>query len=421
MKYLKSVMTFFLFGAIGWLGFQVVSNSKMNQEYKRDAAEMNHFKYGLFSVDAWKEQLSQIISDEIDKLYLTRKNEKALKTHLEGQLEILIDKISERIKETNLKTNGGRLKQSLMDSFIDMEDIKKGIPDYATAMLAEMGTPKAEAQIKGMMKEKITKYLKETFDDRPETPKTALAKKYGTEDEASTKKKIAELVLQRQKVISEQVMYMILLSMVIFLLEALNKNALPQPQYILITLTLLILLAVGVTTPMIDMEAKISHLNFVLFDHPITFDNQVLYFQSKSIWDVFMVMITHKELQMKLVGMLLVSFSVLFPILKMFSSLCYYYNYFRSRENKIIQFFVLHSGKWSMSDVVVVAIFMAYIGFNGIINSQLSNLDESTQNLEILTTNGTSLQPGFYLFFSYAILAMFLSGFLKSRPFERKI
>lgn len=65
-----------------------------------------------------------------------------------------------------------------------------------------------------------------------------------------------------------------------------------------------------------------------------------------------------------------------------------------------------------MADVMVVATFMAYIGFNGIITSQLGQLNTSGQDLVILTTNGTSLQPGYYLFLTYTLLALFLSGFL---------
>jgi uncharacterized paraquat-inducible protein A len=32
---------------------------------------------------------------------------------------------------------------------------------------------------------------------------------------------------------------------------------------------------------------------------------------------------------------------------------------------------VFKTGKWSMADVIVVAIFMAYIGFSGIVGEQL--------------------------------------------------
>ncbi len=150
--------------------------------------------------------------------------------------------------------------------------------------------------------------------------------------------------------------------------------------------------------------------------HPIHFENQVLYFQSKSILDVFWIMITHKEIQMKFVGVLMITFSVFFPLLKLVSSVGYYYNYHHARKNPVINFFVLKSGKWSMADVMVIAIFMAYIGFNGIITSQFGQLSSASQELVILTTNGTSLQPGYYLFLAYTLLALFLSGFLTRNP-----
>jgi hypothetical protein len=82
----------------------------------------------------------------------------------------------------------------------------------------------------------------------------------------------------------------------------------------------------------------------------------------------------------------------------------------------VIEFFVLKSGKWSMADVMVVAIFMAYIGFNGIMASQLGQIRSESQELVILTTNGTSLQPGYYLFLIYTLLALFFSGFLSRKP-----
>lgn len=69
-----------------------------------------------------------------------------------------------------------------------------------------------------------------------------------------------------------------------------------------------------------------------------------------------------------------------------------------------------------MADVMVIAIFMAYIGFDGIIDSQFDQLRSASQELVILTTNGTSLQPGYYLFLTYTLLALFLSGFLTRKP-----
>ena len=216
--------------------------------------------------------------------------------------------------------------------------------------------------------------------------------------------------------IVKEAVLLIILSVILFALSGFSKQLLTPSQYILLVLSLIILLVAGVTTPMIDMEAKISHMSFVLMGHPIHFENQVLYFQSKSILDVFWIMITHKDIQMKFVGVLLITFSIVFPLLKIASSLGYYYNYHHARANPVIRFFVLKSGKWSMADVMVVAIFMAYIGFNGIITSQFGQLRSAAQEVVLLTTNGTSLQPGYYLFLTYTLLALFLSGFLSRKP-----
>jgi hypothetical protein len=153
----------------------------------------------------------------------------------------------------------------------------------------------------------------------------------------------------------------------------------------------------------------------MLLGNPVHFENQVLYFQSKSILDVFRIMIDHREIKMKLVGILLITFSIIFPLLKIASTLGFYFDIRHARRNPVIRFFVLYSGKWSMADVMVVAIFMAYIGFDGIIANQLSHLNSSSDELVLLTTNGTSLQPGYYLFLTYTLLALFLSELLTKK------
>lgn len=419
MKHVKLVFSLLLFLGVLFYGTQIIIRSKHNQVYKHEYAEINHFKYGLFSVDIWKEKLSYIISDEIEKLSLTRGNEKQIKKHLRIQLGILIDKMVEKMKKENYKTTQGWLKQGFMDSFINVPKIKEGIPEYADAIWKEMSSKKSEKQFKGMLKEKMEGFIAKTFDVKDDSKKGRIIASLGVTDEEAAKVKLEKLMKENFSLITKWSIIMIVLAALMFGVEAFEKRPMRQSQYFLLVLTLLALLAVGVSTPMIDMEAKISDLKFILFDHEVEFTNQVLYFQTKSILDVFWIMITHKEIQMKFVGVLLVCFSVVFPVFKILSSLAYYYDYCGARKYKIVQFFVLHSGKWSMADVMVVAVFMAFIGFNGIINSQLDDLvKEGGQTLELITTNGTNLQPGYYVFLAYVILAMFLSMYLKNRPYE---
>lgn len=394
----------------------MIRHTRDIQPLKIEYAELHHFKNGLLSVDEWKNHLSEIIKDEIANINLGKADTKQyLQGHLEKQLEIFIDRVLERIEKENDETFKGRMKQSLMETFIDVKDIKKGIPDYAKAMVKEATSKKNQSQIRQMLNKKASSYMKKTYDIRPNSTTDLILKKYGVKDLDEANHIILQKLARTRDVVDELSLLIVGMAVALFLIVGIGRLPLTTLEYFAFAICLLALLITGVTTPMIDMEARIAELTFSLMNHPITFGNQILFFQSKSVLDVFWIMFTHKDLQMKLVGVLLVSFSVVFPVIKMISTLFYYFDYCSGRKNKIVNFFVIQSGKWSMADVMVVAIFMAFIGFNGIINSQLGQIRNYTDDLDIITTNGTKLLAGYYLFLAYVILAMFFTLILKKR------
>ena len=412
MNKLKTGFAILLVFVMAFLCQQIIVSATTNQNNKVELAELNHIRYGLLSIDTWKIQISEIVVDEIDKLEFTKSHENDLKVTIQKQLNVLIDKINVRITNSNEKTLKGRVKNAFIEGFVDIEDIKKGIPQYADAMIKEMKKPQTQGKVKDLLKDKLNEYIGQTYDAQDMTQVNRILLKFNAIDINDAKLKLESEIAERYNQLSKQSLIIIILAVVLFLIPAFDKGKLEASLYICFVLALVVLLATGVTIPMIDMEAKISQMTFILLDHPVKFENQVLFFQSKSVLDVFWIMITHKDIQMKLVGVLMVAFSIVFPVCKLLSSMAWYYNYKNAREKNLIKWFVLKSGKWSMADVHVVAIFMAYIGFNGIISSQFGKLKNATPELVILTTNGTSLQPGFYIFLTYAILALFLSVYL---------
>jgi hypothetical protein len=412
MKLFKLILSLIIIIASAILCQQIISNSISNQHNKNDYAELNHVTYGLFSIEEWKQQITVILAEEINKLYLSKANERVLRKKIEVQLDTLIDQVDQKIREGNLGSARGWVKQSFINIFISLKDIKKGIPEYADAIIHEITNAKTGDQIKTMLNKQLKQYANQTFD----TPDTSQISRIllwtNSQDIESARIKLNKAISAKHDLIFYEAALLIILSVILFAWSGFSKEPLAPSRYIILVGSLIILLIAGVTTPMIDMEAKVLQMNFVLMGHPIHFENQVLFFQSKSILDVFWIMITYKDILMKFVGVLLITFSIVFPLLKIVSTLGYYYNYHNARENPVIRFFVLKSGKWSMADVMVVAIFMTYIGFNGIITSQFDQLRSSAKEIELLTTNGTSLQPGYYLFLTYTLLALFLSGFL---------
>jgi hypothetical protein len=197
--------------------------------------------------------------------------------------------------------------------------------------------------------------------------------------------------------------------LLIFLLNTLAGGMPGRFQSPLLILASLCLLVGGITTPMIDLEARIDMLQFRLIGELVVFRDNIIYFQSKSITDIVQILIREGSFDMIFVGILIFTFSIIFPISKLLSSYLYSLHIDRVNQNPVIRFFVIKSGKWSMADVMVVAIFMAYIGFNGIVGSQLEGLRESSGSVEIFTTNGTKLLGGFYLFLSFCISSLALS------------
>ncbi len=419
MKKIKLIISICIVIACAVLCSKIISTSVDNQRIKLDYVELNHIKYGLFSINKWKEKLTTIVFDKLDNFDLTKADQKVLKRQVAAQLNGLIDKVTNKIKEKNKGSIGGAVKQTFFDIMIDIKDIKEGIPEYADSIVKELKKPRNEREIKGALKKQLHRYFEETFDEQDLSSIKSIIIKTGATDVESARLIVNEQIETNRQIIFFFTWVFLALALVLFVISGMGQRALSVSQYSLLLITLMMLLFTSVTTPMIDLEARISEMSFVLMGHPLSFLNQVLYFKSKSIIDVFWVMLIDPDFQMKSVGILMVSFSIFFPVLKLFSSALFYYNFKNARQNRVVRFLLLKTGKWSMADVFVVSMFMTYIGFNGVIASQLGNIssvevgDYSTQDMVILATNGTTLQPGFYTFLAYVLLSMIFSGYLK--------
>jgi uncharacterized membrane protein YtjA (UPF0391 family) len=62
--------------------------------------------------------------------------------------------------------------------------------------------------------------------------------------------------------------------------------------------------------------------------------------------------------------------------------------------------------------VQVVAIAMAFIGFNGMVSTQLGIIQKILKDMDFITTNATTLQVGFYIFLTYVMLSLIFSTIL---------
>jgi hypothetical protein len=390
------------------LTMQLITQARQLQVLKTELAEVNHIRYGLLNTDEWAYQMATILTIKIVEFKLTPESRETVIENLEGVLHLMIDEVEDMMRErTSGKLSG--MKRFMTGFFINFDQLRDSIPSYANTLLSELNNPENKEMMQQFLLVKLGEITASTYNLDQMDPLHAVMEKYNCSTKAECKELISEQIELKQEVVNYRVLLILILVSAVFLLNLITRHKINRTQSILLILASFSLLLGGITTPMIDLEAKIDLLSLKLMGEDVIFQNNIIFFQSKSITDVVRILIEEGSLPMIFVGILVFTFSIIFPVSKLISSLLYSYRVGNLRENWLIRFFVIKSGKWSMADVLVVAIFMAYIGFNGIIGNQLDVLTESAKPVEIFTTNGTQMLGGFYLFLLFCISSLILS------------
>jgi len=160
-----------------------------------------------------------------------------------------------------------------------------------------------------------------------------------------------------------------------------------------------IMLMVGLFVPMIEIGCFYDDLHIPLdvnilgmsMDFSQTFEGRINFFyQSKSIMGVISLLFKNGN---GLVGICILMFSVVIPFLKLIFQAAVLFNT-KLHKRKQLRNVVSYLGKFSMADVFIAAIFLAYFA--------LSSMQTGVE------TDSSSL-PGMYFFLGYALLSIFSS------------
>jgi len=409
----KIISALLLAGAV-FAAVEIIRTEKRKQELRIDLSEVNHIRYNLLNVEEWSVQIKEIMEKKIHELEITPENEAKLRHSIEVILHRLIDEVELIIQD---RTSGPfpELKRRIIEMTMDVDQLRDSVPSFSRDVLQELENEETLDMVRDFLFRQLDRYVESTRNAEQLQARDDLWNKYG----CNSAKNCTGVIQGKIRELGGKGVFlasMLLVSVLLIFLLNLNRIRHPDDyQTVLLVLSSAILLIVGVTIPMIQLEARIDMIRFFLLGEEMRFSNNILYFQSKSILDVVGILIREGAPEVVFVGILIFTFSIIFPTLKLLSSLVIRFSWEKLKNNKLIRFFALKSGKWSMADVMVVAIFMAYIGFNGIVNDQMSGLTENTGSTEVITTNGTQLLLGFYLFLAFCISSLVLSEVLVRR------
>lgn len=412
MKILRHVVLVLILITSGYVAFKTYEQEQKKIQLKQDLIELSKIKYGLFNVDEWKLILAKIMTEKIEDFNLDDSNREEMSAKISTLLTVAIDELEERYYDKKSESFFGILQGGIANLTGTFGKIKEDIPIFTEQILDFLNDEENRVAIQEYLITKLNEYADKTFSATDYSQVLNILDRYNQEDINSTKN---YLEVNIQQIESESQTYKIILVIIAlaFSLIVVFMKIVKVYELSIGLIISLIFLFLGILLPMIEIDARVSEMTFYLLGEEVEFLDQVLYYKSKSILDVVGLLIMKSRIDLIAVGFLVLTFSVLFPFSKMISSVIYMQN-IKSRTNPFISFMVLKSGKWSMADVMVMAIFMAYIGFDGIISEQLIQLENLTTNLDVLTTNKSNLLFGFYSFTLFVLLSLITSQKMKT-------
>nr|WP_231876021.1 paraquat-inducible protein A [Mucilaginibacter sp. L294] len=402
----------------GYFGYRLHTLSKQQEALKTDYANVNNITLGLFSVKQWRDKVSGIVNHQVRHFTLTAKQKKDLQIEVEQIIMALINK-AEALLEKKPKSLGGKLKKLAVKTFVHTDKIKAQVPGFAKTIIAKIDNPANKNKLSNLALNKFaqaqqTGYLDSTITASDSVTNIMYHKYRVSSPEEFNDKLTASLDHIRAQTYNYCFGMLGCVVIVLALWWILRKRTeLHATLFIMSLFFAFLLLSVGLTASMVEVDARVGSLDFRLLGEHVVFKNQVLFFQSKSILDVVEVLVKQPAVDSIAVGALILAFSILFPIMKLTSTGIHLLSKKKIAENKVIKYFAFQSGKWSMADVIVIAILMTYIGLNGLLESQLSSLNIKSDALTIITTNNTALQPGYIIFISFVLYGLILSTILK--------
>ena len=397
-----------------WFSWKTVDGLEARRDLRSDLAEITHVRYGILSADQWRGIVGPMLQAQVGKLDLKTQS-KSLRPMVERSLYALLDNVKTQMSAPDPKTKKPGANPMMVNMIV--ASLRPHVPEYTSVVMAQLTKPDVEKSFQDSIRGVLADAVKNTFSPTDMTAYNAILRRYGCADGAACEATLSKQIAAADTQLNRDYLIVLGSAALAFLLLMVGTGKLSRSAVIVLMLFCITMAAAGVLSPMLEVEVRVSKIEATLLGTPIEFRDQSLYYRSKTVLEVFDTLIHMDRPEMKIVGVLVILFSVVFPILKMLALGAGLIRPALLRTNRLIRIFAFELSKWSMADVMVLAIFMSFVAFNGVITSSWDGLRQMPNIQQVvIPTNASEILPGFYLFFGFCIASIFLS-----RKLERGI
>ena len=410
-----------------WFSWKTIDCLAQRRLIRADLAEITHARYGILSADQWRGIIGPILNAQVDNLDLKGQT-RSLSPMVERSLNDLLDHIKTQMTAPAAKgssppaakgssppaAKGSGLPGAGNPIFINMiiNSLRPHVPEYTDVVMAQLSKQQTQKNFKDSVRVVLANAVNNTFGATDMTTYNTILNRYGC-PQTSTSPAPCEQILGKQ--IAEQDTkanrdYLTVLASAALGFILLIPGKLTRSAVAVLILFCLAMLAGGVLSPMLEVEVRITKLDATLLGTPIEFRDQSLYYRSKTVLEVCQTLIEMGQPEMTVVGVLVILFSVVFPVLKMLTLAACLIRPELLRTNRLVRLLAFDLSKWSMADVMVLAIFMSFVAFNGVVAGALDGL-HAMPNIQQVSfpTNASRILPGYYLFIGFCLSSIILS------------
>jgi Paraquat-inducible protein A len=391
-----------------WFSWETVDGLAARRLIRTDLAEITHARYGILSADQWRGIIGPMLDAQVDKIDLKGQS-KSLRPMVERSLYALLDNIKTQMTAPNPKTPGKPGANPMLVNMI-VASLRPHVPEYTNVVMAQLTKPDLEKSFKDSIHRVLADAVKNTFSTTDMTTYNAILKRYGCSSGADCEQTLGKQIEEADTRLTRCYLTVLGSAALGFIVLMAGRPTLSRGAVVVLMLFCIAMLVGGVLSPMLEVEVRVTRLDATLLGTPIEFRDQSLYYRSKTVLEVFQTLIQMGRPEMTLVGVLVILFSVVFPALKMLALGACLIRPALLRTNRLVKLLAFELSKWSMADVMVLAIFMCFVAFNGVIGSALGGLRE-VQNIHqlLIPTNASKILPGYYLFIGFCVSSIVLS------------
>jgi hypothetical protein len=416
-----------------WFSFETVEGLAARRLVRTDLAEIEHARYGILSADQWRSIIGPMLSAQVDNIDLKGQS-KSLRPMVERSLYALLDNIKTQMTSNQPASPNARASgkpgpsaakpmpaspPAFNPMIVNMivGALRPHVPEYTDVVMAELSKPQTSKSFKDSIRSVLADAVKNTFGTTDMTTYNAILKHYGCSSGAACEVTLGNQIAAADKQLNRDYLIVLASASLGFILLMAGTPTLSRGAVGVLMLFCISMLVGGVLSPMLEVEVRVTKIDATLLGTPIEFRDQSLYYRSKTVLEVFQTLIQIGRPEMTLVAVLLILFSLVFPALKMLALAAALFRPALLRTSRLIKLFAFTLSKWSMADVMALAIFMSFVAFNGVIGSSMEGLrDMPNVNQVMIPTNASKILPGYYLFIGFCV-----SSILLSKKLERGI